>query len=101
MIIHPAGGLTAINAINTATPQLILNPFEAFIPRLKHLTDYGCARTLYREEGTAEAITQVVKEMLGDPSYCSKARNLAEQAATAPTAVSMVPLIEELVARKG
>nr|AAP69578.2 putative C-glycosyltransferase [Streptomyces griseoflavus] len=101
VIIHPAGGLTAINAINTATPQLILNPFEAFVPRLKHLTDYGCARTLYREEGTPEAITQVVKEMLGDPSYSSRARRLAEQGATAPTAVGMVPLIEDLLARKG
>lgn len=101
VVIHPAGGLTAVNAINTATPQLILNPFEAFVPRLKHLTDQGCARTLYREEGTPEAITRVVKEMLGDSSYCSKARALAEQAATAPTAVGMVPLIEELVTGKG
>ncbi|MFJ9846937.1 glycosyltransferase [Kitasatospora sp. NPDC101155] len=99
VIIHPAGGLTAINAINTATPQLILNPFEAFVPALKRLTDYGCARTLYREEGTAEAIAQSVKEMLGDSSYCSRARDLARQAATAPTAVGIVPLIEDLVAQ--
>ncbi|MEV0014985.1 nucleotide disphospho-sugar-binding domain-containing protein [Streptomyces tendae] len=101
VIIHPAGGLTAINAINTATPQLILNPFEAFIPRLKHLTGYGCARTLYRDEGTPEAIAQVVKEMLGDSSYCTRARNLADKAATAPPAVGMVPLLEELVAGEG
>ncbi|MEU2128827.1 glycosyltransferase [Streptomyces sp. NPDC018352] len=99
VIIHPAGGLTAINAINTATPQLILNPFEAFVPALKRLTEYGCARTLYREEGTAESIAQVVKEMLGDSSYCSRARDLAQQAATAPTAVGIVPLIEDLVAQ--
>ncbi|MFF2142305.1 glycosyltransferase [Kitasatospora sp. NPDC058190] len=99
VIIHPAGGLTAINAINTATPQLILNPFEAFVPALKRLTDYGCARTLYREEGTAEAIAQVAKEMLGDSSYCSRAWDLAQQAATAPTAVGIVPLIEDLVAQ--
>ncbi|MCX5339788.1 nucleotide disphospho-sugar-binding domain-containing protein [Streptomyces atratus] len=99
VIIHPAGGLTAVNAINTATPQLILNPFEAFVPALKRLTDYGCARTLYREEGTPEAIARVVKEMLGDSSYCSRARDLAQQAATAPTAVGMVPLIEDLVAQ--
>ncbi|MEV4316706.1 glycosyltransferase [Actinocrispum sp. NPDC049592] len=100
LIIHPAGGLTAVNAINTATPQLILNPFEAFVPTLRRLTDYGCARTLYREEGTPEAIAQVVKEMLGDSSYATKARELAGQAATAPTAVDMVALIEDLVARK-
>ncbi|MFI6730272.1 nucleotide disphospho-sugar-binding domain-containing protein [Streptomyces atratus] len=99
VIIHPAGGLTAVNAINTATPQLILNPFEAFVPALKRLTVYGCARTLYREEGTPEAIARVVKEMLGDSSYCSRARDLAQQAATAPTAIGMVPLIEDLVAR--
>ncbi|MER6318245.1 glycosyltransferase [Streptomyces sp. NPDC001581] len=100
VIIHPAGGLTAVNAINTATPQLILNPFEAFTPTLKRLTDFGCARTLYREEGSPEAIAQVVKEMLGDSSYSFKARELAERAATAPTAVGMVPLIEDLVARE-
>ncbi|MFJ3038320.1 MULTISPECIES: hypothetical protein [Streptomyces] len=44
---------------------------------------------------------QVVKEMLGDSSYCTRARNLAEKAATAPPAVGMVPLLEELVAGKG
>ncbi|MFD5007736.1 hypothetical protein ACFWMV_33110 [Streptomyces mutabilis] len=38
--------------------------------------------------------------MLGDSSYCTRAGNLADKAATAPTAVGTVPLIEELVAGK-
>jgi hypothetical protein len=68
--------------------------------RLKHLTRYGCARTLYQDEGTPETIAPVVEEMLGDSSYCTRAGNLADKAATAPTAVGTVPLIEELVAGK-
>ncbi|MGX5694232.1 glycosyltransferase [Dermacoccus abyssi] len=98
LLIHPAGGLTAINAVNTATPQLLLNPFEAFIPTLKRFTDQGSARTLYRDEGTPAAVAQVATEMLRDPGYALKARELAEDASTSPTAAGLVPVIERLVA---
>nr|WP_269810480.1 nucleotide disphospho-sugar-binding domain-containing protein [Kineosporia rhizophila] len=99
VLIHPAGGLTAINAVNTATPQLLLNPFEAFVPTLKRFTDQGSARSLYREEGSPEAVAEVTAEMLREPGYALKARELAEDAATAPTAAGVVPLIEQLVAQ--
>ncbi len=37
--------------------------------------------------------------MLREPGYALKARELAEDAATAPTAAGVVPLIEQLVAQ--
>lgn len=97
VLIHPAGGLTAINAVNTATPQLLLNPFEAFIPTLKRFTDQGSARALYRDEGTPTAVAGAAAEMLHEPGYALKARELADDASTSPTAAGLVPRIEELV----
>ncbi|WP_410634885.1 nucleotide disphospho-sugar-binding domain-containing protein [Amycolatopsis sp. cmx-4-83] len=98
VLIHPAGGLTAINAINTATPQLLLNPFAAFVPTLRRLTDQGSARSLYREEGSPAAVARVTAEMLSDPRYALRARELADDALTARTAAGVVAQVEQVVA---
>lgn len=97
LLIHPAGGLTAINAINTATPQLLLNPFAAFVPTLRRLTDQGSARSLYREEGSPTAVARVAAEMRTDPSYALRAEELAHDALRAPTAAGVVPHLEQLL----
>ncbi|MDJ0362337.1 nucleotide disphospho-sugar-binding domain-containing protein [Rhodococcus sp. H29-C3] len=99
VIVHHAGGLTAINAINAGIPQVILNPFQAYVPPLRKLEEKGCVRTLYREQGTPTAVAEECARILADASYKESARNLAEEALKTPTAPTIVARLESELAR--
>jgi UDP:flavonoid glycosyltransferase YjiC (YdhE family) len=95
-IVHPSGGLTAMNAMAAGTPQVIFNRFDVFNDSLRLLEKQGCATVLYRGDDAPENAATACEKVLSDPSYARQARTLADEIATMPTPPEVIADLEEL-----
>lgn len=96
-IVHPSGGLTALNAMSAGTPQVIVNRFDAFNDSLARLERQGSAAVLYRGSGSPEDVAAACHKLLSDPQYAHSARELAAEVRSMPVAHDAVRALEQLV----
>ncbi|MGH3621535.1 MAG: nucleotide disphospho-sugar-binding domain-containing protein [Sciscionella sp.] len=95
LIVHHAGGVTALTAMNAGVPQLLFpsDDAKAVVPS-QRIADFGAAITLLRGEDSPDGIRKACQELLSNPSYGARARALADEITTLPTSAEVVGVLE-------
>ncbi|MFM9593820.1 nucleotide disphospho-sugar-binding domain-containing protein [Streptomyces scabiei] len=97
LVVHHAGGLTGLTAALGGVPQLLL-PQEAKVRESARLVaEYGAAVRLLPDDVTDEAITWALKELLTDPSYAARARDLAGEVESMPLPAEVLDVVTSSV----
>lgn len=99
LIVHHAGGVTSLTAMNAGVPQLLLPTGANFVAPSQRISDFGAAITLLSGQDTPDDITAACQELLSNPSYSDRARALAEEIAALPLPAEVVGALAKLSAR--
>ncbi|MEE1758247.1 MULTISPECIES: nucleotide disphospho-sugar-binding domain-containing protein [unclassified Streptomyces] len=101
LLVHHAGGSTALTGIAAGVPQLLLPDLHKMVePSVRHAGS-GAALLVHRDEATPSRVAEACRELLHDPSYRRRAHALAEEYAALPAPSRLVPVLEELAGRPG
>ncbi|MEU3301207.1 nucleotide disphospho-sugar-binding domain-containing protein [Streptomyces sp. NPDC006678] len=95
VVVHHAGGVTALTAMNAGVPQLIVPQGGNFVEAGLRISDFGAAITV--DENTPEAVEKACRELIGNPSYAERARALSAEIAALPLPADVVGALERLV----
>ncbi|MFI2214193.1 nucleotide disphospho-sugar-binding domain-containing protein [Streptomyces sp. NPDC020141] len=99
-VIHHGGAGSFAAAVAHRVPQLVTPvPFWSENETARHVEERGAGLSLSVAEFTAEALSERLGRVLGDPSFRDGARLLANEAAKAPGPAELVPVLEELTVR--
>ncbi|MGW6714047.1 nucleotide disphospho-sugar-binding domain-containing protein [Streptomyces globisporus] len=98
LVVHHAGGVTALTAMNAGVPQLIVPQGGNFVEAGQRISDFGAARTLTPEENDPQGVEKACRELLTNPSYAERARVLADEIAALPLPAQVVGVLERLAA---
>ncbi|MFH8476228.1 glycosyltransferase [Streptomyces sp. NPDC018000] len=96
LLVHHAGGGTALTAMAYAVPQLLIPNMPKLVAPSERLAAFGAARTLLPGDDTPDAVAVAAEELLTVPSYRERARALAGEVAAMPAPAEVVRLVEEL-----
>lgn len=96
LMVHHAGGGTALTAMACGVPQLLVPNMPKLVAPSRRLADYGAARMLLPGEDTPEALAEACEELLTTPRYRERAADLAREIAGLPTPAEVLGLIEKL-----
>ncbi|WP_434595309.1 nucleotide disphospho-sugar-binding domain-containing protein [Streptomyces sp. A5-4] len=99
LIAHHGGGVTGATAINAGVPQLIIPQGSMFHDSSKRIADYGAAITLMPDDATPANFLDACRELMSNPSYGEKARELARETHGLPLPSHVVGVLEELGGR--
>jgi len=97
LMVHHGGGVTTMGALNVGIPQLMLPKSNYQIESTRPVAEFGAGLMLTPEQDTIEEIEKSCLELLSNPAYASRARQLAAEIATLPSPAEVVGLLEELV----
>lgn len=100
LVVHHAGGVTALTAMNAGVPQLIVPQGGNFIEAGQRISDFGAAITLMPDDNTPEAVEKAGRALLTDPSYRERARLLSREIAALPPPAEVVGALERLAAAR-
>jgi UDP:flavonoid glycosyltransferase YjiC (YdhE family) len=96
VVLHHGGGVTAMTAMNSATPQL-LAPTDAYLKVVSQpIADFGAGIVLDSGQDSAELTVRACQDLLSDPGYRLRARSLADQIASLPLPAQVVGCLEQL-----
>jgi glycosyltransferase len=98
LIVHPAGGMTGMTALNAGVPQLLLPQGVSFMAPSAHLAAFGAALAMPAAEATPERIAKGCQEVLSTASFRDRAAELAAQIHALPSASHVAGVLEGLVA---
>lgn len=96
-IVHPSGGLTALNAMAAGTPQVIVNRFDAFNGSLRKLEQQGAGVVLYRGSDSPDNAFEACQKILSDANYAQQAHLLATEISSMSVPHEIVGDLERLV----
>lgn len=89
-VVHYGGAGSTMTSMVAGLPQLAL-PLVADAAVLStRFDDAGCGVTIPNHRADAEAVTDALARVLGEPSFAKAAHELAEQAAAMPAPASVV-----------
>jgi UDP:flavonoid glycosyltransferase YjiC (YdhE family) len=98
VIINHGGGVTSMTATNAGVPQLLVPLLSHTVAPSHRWSEYGAAITLATGEDTPERCAQACTELLTDPTYTERARELAREIAGLPLPFEVVGVLEKIVA---
>ncbi|MFC0107723.1 nucleotide disphospho-sugar-binding domain-containing protein [Kibdelosporangium aridum] len=99
LMVHHGGGGTDMNALHAGVPQLIVDP-EYPAVAISALVDFGAGLLVDDASATPRNVLDAAKELLGDPTYRTRAQALSAEIAEMPTPARVVPQLEELKAQR-
>ncbi|MEV8637985.1 nucleotide disphospho-sugar-binding domain-containing protein [Streptosporangium sp. NPDC051023] len=100
LFVHHAGGGTSLMGMSMGVPQLLMPNMAASIGPSERLTDYGAALMLTpgEEDGVEEVVSRC-RELLDNPSYTNRARELAAEIQAQPLPTEVLETVVELAGR--
>ncbi|MFI2242261.1 glycosyltransferase [Streptomyces chrestomyceticus] len=97
VVMSHAGGTTVLGTMHYGVPQVLV----PYLPYARGFTErlcaYGAAKMVPPEEDSPENITQACKEVLENPAYRQRARDIAAEMAGLPTPARTLAAVERLV----
>jgi UDP:flavonoid glycosyltransferase YjiC (YdhE family) len=96
LVVHHAGGVTGMTAMNAGVPQLLIPRGAAFVAPAQRVADFGAAITLPPGAQTPDRIAVACRELLSDPSYRARAQVLSQEIAALPPPAELVRALEKL-----
>jgi UDP:flavonoid glycosyltransferase YjiC (YdhE family) len=97
LMVHHGGGVTTMGALNVGIPQLMLPKSNYQIESTRPVAEFGAGLMLTPEQDTIEEIEKCCLDLLSNPSYASRARELSAEIATLPPPAEVVGVLENLV----
>jgi UDP:flavonoid glycosyltransferase YjiC (YdhE family) len=98
LVVHHAGGVTGMTAMNAGVPQLLIPKGAIMVAPSARVAAFGAAVTLPPGTDTPGAVAAACREILTTPSYAERARALSREIATLPLPAEVVPALEKLAA---
>lgn len=103
LVVHHGGAGTALTALASGVPQLVLPQGEPFLAaNAERVAATGAGRALLSEEEQHDAalVARAVADVLDTPEYGTSAQLLRSGIEALPTPAELVGALEELVARR-
>lgn len=100
LVVHHAGGVTSMTALNAGVPQLFLPRGANFVAAARRVERRGAAAVLLPDEDSPTQVAAACAAVLADPSYRERARDLAAEIAGLPLAAEVVEVITALDVRR-
>ncbi|GEC03472.1 dNTP-hexose glycosyl transferase [Streptomyces spinoverrucosus] len=97
LVVHHAGGGTALSAMNAGVPQLLIPNMPKLVPPSRRLVDFGAALMVPDGEDSQDAVVAACEKILGDSSYRERSQALAAEIAGMPLPAQVVGALEDLV----
>ncbi|UED83236.1 nucleotide disphospho-sugar-binding domain-containing protein [Streptomyces profundus] len=97
LFVHHAGGMTSLTALDAGVPQLILPEEDATFVLGQRLQDTGAALNIARHEASPDVIRDACRELLTQPRFRERNRELSREIAALTPPPGMVGAMEELV----
>jgi glycosyltransferase len=99
LFVHHAGGGSSLMGMSLGVPQLLMPNMPASVAPSERLTAYGAALMLQPgEEDSAEQVAACCQELLDNPAYTEKARELAAEIRAQPLPTEVLETVETLAA---
>ncbi|MEV4346279.1 nucleotide disphospho-sugar-binding domain-containing protein [Actinoplanes sp. NPDC049596] len=96
LLVHHAGGGTALTGMTYGVPQLLIPNMPKLVPPSNRLARYGGARVLLPGADSAEAVAGAAEDLLADSRYRERAAALAAEVAEMPAPADVIGTIERL-----
>lgn len=102
LVVHHCGGGSTMAATRAGLPQLLVpQPVVAEqYDSARRLTAFGASLQILTPQIDPAVVLDSCRELLDDPSYAGRARELRDQITAMPSPNEIVPLIEELAERR-
>ncbi len=97
LVVHHAGGVTSMTAMSAGVPQLLQPNMPRSYAPARRLADFGAAQVLMPGEDTPDRVVAACEELLTDPSYAARSRELAAEIKALPSVVDVLGAVENLV----
>ena len=96
LLVHHAGGATALTAMACAVPQLLIPNMPKLMGPSQRLSDHGAAKMLVPPADTPEAVAAACEELLTTPRYRERSWDLSQEIAAMPSPAEVLSVIEKL-----
>ncbi|GLZ29310.1 dNTP-hexose glycosyl transferase [Lentzea sp. NBRC 105346] len=96
LLVHHAGGGTALTGMACAVPQLLIPNMPKLIGPSERLAAYGAAKMLREGEDTPDAIAAACEELLTTPSYAQRSVDISQEIAAMPSPAEVLSVVEKL-----
>jgi glycosyltransferase len=97
LVVHHGGGTTALTALRSSVPQLILPKGALSVRGARALADYGAALALESRDADPAAVADAARELLHNPGYRTRAGELAAEIAALPAPPDLLDTLTGLV----
>ncbi|QUQ64451.1 glycosyltransferase [Kutzneria sp. CA-103260] len=95
VVNHGAG--TVLVGMAAGVPQLLIPNMPKLVAPSQRLADFGAAKMLPRGEDTPAAVLRAGHELLAEPGYRERAREIATEMAAMPLPAEVLGVIEKLL----
>jgi glycosyltransferase len=99
LVVHHGGGTTALTALRSGVPQLILPQGALSVRGAQALADYGAALALDPVAAATGTVTEAARELLHAARYRARARELSLDIARLPAPPDLVDTLTALTAQ--
>ncbi|MBE8525351.1 DUF1205 domain-containing protein [Amycolatopsis sp. H6(2020)] len=79
LVIHHGYADNVLTCFDGGVPQLVLPAHPGFAGHAERVAELGAGRVLRAADGTAEQVTELAREVLGDPGLREAARRIATE----------------------
>ncbi|MEQ4303840.1 glycosyltransferase [Plantactinospora sp. B6F1] len=97
LVVHHAGGVTGLTAMNAGVPQVLIPKGANFVAPSQRVSDFGAAVTLLAGEDGPDQVAAACREILSDGRYAERACALSREIATLPPPTDVVDALVALV----
>ncbi|WP_329106803.1 DUF1205 domain-containing protein [Micromonospora sp. NBC_01699] len=97
VVIHHGGQGTALTALASGVPQLVLPQFDDQADNAQAVVASGAGLSLAPGNATAQTVTEYTRELLGTVGFALAAAEVADEVAAQPTPAEIVDRLPELV----
>ncbi|MFV2109783.1 nucleotide disphospho-sugar-binding domain-containing protein [Micromonospora sp. LOL_015] len=98
LIVHHAGTMTALTALQAGVPQLIIPQDRRFVDWANMLASKDVAITLPPGGDTPDTLARAARVLLTEPLHAAAARAMADEIAAMPLPVTVLDVLKGLTA---
>ncbi|MEU6714065.1 glycosyltransferase [Nonomuraea sp. NPDC046802] len=96
LVLSHAGGTTVLGNMHYGVPQVLIPYLPYALGFTRRLADYGAAKMVRPEDDSPENVAEACREVLEDPSYRKRARDIAAEMAGLPGPARVLGALERL-----
>ena len=96
VVLSHGGGTTVLGNMHYGVPQVLIPYLPYGRGFARRVAEYGAAKLVPPEDDSPENVTEACREVLDDPSYRQRARDIAAEMAALPGPSRLLSAVERL-----